>query len=462
MDAETEQRLLATLYDRLFDILTYAPKVAGAAVPPGLERARTMVHLSKNQVVNPKQFANAASPSNPEGSLAQAEAFSAMVDQVPLAQTEYRSRPGRTVSTAYTQIANGANSLLEPDPKQLKLFEQADAYLNTHRETKDLKGNIRKTPIPTEVFSQYLTLRTAFHTAVGKYRGTLASHDMTDPKEQQLWQAEAPALEAAVQSTYDTWRNADADLVEEALAVKASTINNAVRKAIKDAQDRTSQPLASNVVGGAKWLLSYALPDAWTSSDVAPSFSEFTLSSSNLNTSKGTEFTSYGGGASWGVGLWSVGGGFSSSELSVHSHMDSAKFELRCKIGVIQVIRPWFDSFLFGLDAWSMNGVGPAGIAKGNLDGVDDCLLPLIPTAFVVARDIEITSGLSNVDQTYVEKHLAASASIGWGPFSVSGRYSHDETHETYQAHFEGGKLVLPGIQVIAWVTSVLPFSPKK
>ena len=72
MDSQTEQAILSTLYDRLFDLVIYEPKVSGKVITTNLERSRTMIHLSKNQVVKPDQFANAFSASNPEGNLAQA------------------------------------------------------------------------------------------------------------------------------------------------------------------------------------------------------------------------------------------------------------------------------------------------------------------------------------------------------------------------------------------------------
>lgn len=171
MDSQTEQRLLATLYDRIFEIVTYSPQLSTGNAAPALERSKTMIHLSKNQVVNANQFANAISPSNPEGNLGQAEAFSAMVDRIPLAQTEYRPRAGAKVSTAYTSIANGANSNLQPDGAQLALYNQADQYLNTFKERPDFQGVIRKTPVETEIFIQYKKLRKAFYVRWSRFRG---------------------------------------------------------------------------------------------------------------------------------------------------------------------------------------------------------------------------------------------------------------------------------------------------
>ena len=329
-----------------------------------------------------------------------------MVDPIPLAQTEYRARPGSGISRAYKSIVEGANSDVVPDENQLKRYEEADKFLNSYTET-TFMGETQKTPVESDILKKYNEFRTAFQLAVAKYRSVLGSHNMSDPNEQQMWQAEAPVLQDQIDRAYASWRAGGADLVEKAQDIMASSMNDAVSQAINDAQERMGSPLNSGTTGGSRWFLSYAMPDGWSTDKLAPSFSDFRLSSSNLNTSMSSESTSYGGGGGFGAGLWSVGGGFNSSETSIHKHMDSDNFDLHCKIGLVQVFRPWFDQFLFGLSNWSMTGVGPGGIANGTLNNVDDLLLPLVPVAFVVARDVTIESNFSNSDYTFLQESLS-------------------------------------------------------
>lgn len=460
MDQQTEEKLLSTLYDRLYDIATHVPEVAGQPVAPEFARARTMIHLSKNQVVKVDQFANALSPSNPAGSPAEAEAFSAMVDSIPLAQTEYKPRPG-TVSSAYKAIVTGANSTIVPTAEQQARYDEADQLLNSFKEVQVGGGQTRKVPVPTDLFKDYKTLRAAFNAAVSARAQARNQLDLTIVADQQKWQAIAPVLDGNIQDAYDSWRNAGAQLVEEALATKSSSINNAIRLTIQSDQAKVALTLPSILMGGSPWNLSYALVDAWSTDAVANSFGEFSLSSAKLNTTSSSEYTSYGASGGWGFGLWSVGGGFNSSTASTHSHMDSNKFELKCKVGMIQIARPWFDEVLFNLTGWDMTGVAEGGISTGSPVGANDCLLPLVPMAFIVARDVEITIDNNSSDRTFLESQFSSSISVGWGPFSLSGNYSHRDTQETFKSSFDGATLKVPGVQIIGWVSAVLPRSPK-
>jgi hypothetical protein len=453
-----EQKVLQALYDRLFDAITYVP---GGNTSTAFDKATTFVQFSKNEAINPDDFIGAASPTNPNGNLLTAEAFADMVNPVPAVQAAF-APTGNNVSTVYSNIVNGADTSLTVTQSQKTIYQEAYNYLNTATQITDYTGTKTTQYGPSQIYSTYLQNQTAYLTAVVGYRNAYNNYDLTNPTQQRQWQANEPLLRNAVTQAYNTWRAQGATQVEQALNALASSINNAVSSAIADAQQAVSaqNQLASQLSGGSPWFMTLAFPLNWADPAAVANFTQLTLSSKNLNTSANSNFSSYGGGASWSSGLWSVGGGFAGSSGSTNAHMDANDLTLSAKIGLVRVLRPWLHEFLFRMNGWYMSGQGKDSISNGALKGNEKGILPLIPTAFIVARDIAITADFSSQDKSHVESSFSANAHVGWGPFSIGGSYSHSESHDTFKSTFDGGTLKVPGMQILAWVSEIVPASP--
>lgn len=455
MNPDMEQKVLSTLYDRLYDIITYNP---GGGKTPQFDKATTFLQMAKNNAINPKDFANAVNPANPGGSLATAEAFSRMADSIPAVQVEYVTS-GSAVDNVFGNIVNGANSNDKPDPEQLELYRQAYNYLNTTREQTDFKGNKKIVTEPSDIFLNYQTQQLGYYSAISAYRSAYNSYDLTDPKQQREFQANAPLLQAAVDQAWQKYRAADASLVEEALATLDTSVNSAVRNVLENARKTYKDgSLASNDTGLPNWHLSYAMPTDWTDPDAA-GFSKFTLKSSYLNKSASSSATAYGGGASWNAGLWSVGGGVEGSEGRTQSHMDASEFELSAEIATVRIQRSWLDGTIFLMKKWFMSGFDVGSISSGKLQGLNG-MMPLLPQTFVVARNIKISSSFTTEDKSHIEKAISGTTTVGWGPFKISGHYSHKSSQDTFNSTFDGGTLTVPGMQIIGWVSAIVPFSP--
>lgn len=189
------------------------------------------------------------------------------------------------------------------------------------------------------------------------------------------------------------------------------------------------------------------------SSDYAPT-SNVTLKSDNLTKTADSNYTDYSSGGSAGWGLWSVGSEVSGHHQESHEHMNADTFTLSAKIAVVQINRP-----LFKLNGWSLLGQPAGNISNGVLKDNAVGILPIIPTAFIVARDISITANWSTEDKSHVEDSIATKASVGWGPFSVNGSYSHGSSSDYFNSTFNGSTLNIPGIQIIGWVNEIVNYS---
>jgi len=460
--SDTEIKIIQTMYDRIFDILTYSP---GGSQTPAFSAQTTFFQMVPNGLpINPKDFANALSPINPNGSLLSAEMFARLVDPVPAVQADYASTTV-SIDQMYGEIVNGANALEQPSAAAVQQYNAAYNYLNVTTTIKDYMGNSQQQVQPSPIYQNYLNNRDAYVAALAAYRTAYLGYDLTDPAQQKQWQANSPLLQNAINRTWNTWRSGGASQVEEALAAVDHSINSAVKTILEqDQQMYAQQALTSNTPGLPSWHLSYGTPTNWMD-PAATGFTQFKLDTSNLNQTASSRFTSFGGGASFNYGLWSASASAEHSSTDQQSHMDATNISLSFELGVIQVYRSWLDGTLFSMGGWTMGAAFPKGkISTGDLTtaktGGTQVPLPLIPTAVIVARNIQITGNWSTQDQSHIAEATSGSASVGWGPFAISGHYQNSSSQDAFSSTVQNGSIKVPGLQVIGWLSQIIPLSP--
>ena len=456
MDQATETKVLNTLYNRLYQAVTYAP--AGKQ-NDAFTDANTFIQFAQNQALNPDDFANLVTPTNPGGNLAASQTFANLVDQMP-SQTSSYSPSSTLISATYKKIVDGANSTTKPDPAQEEKYKAAYDYLNTTSKIKDYTGNETAQTDNSAIYKQYLNNQTAYITAVSAYRTAYLGYDLTDPVQQRQWQANEPVLSNLNNQTYTTWRAQGAAQVEQALSALASAINDAVGNVISDAQNTMNSGMASNTGDGSNWYFSYPLPANFADPN-ASGFTELSLKSDYLEETASAKATDWGAKGSGSWGLWSASTSASGHQADSHSHMGATKFDLSAEIAFVRVFRPWLNDLIFKMNSWYTNMAEAHGISIGKLTS-DQLILPLIPTGFVVARNVAITADWTSDDTNHIEDSIATKTSVGWGPFSVSGSYSHSSSSDYHKSTFDGVTLKIPGIQIIAWVSEITPDSPKE
>jgi hypothetical protein len=454
MTSEQEKQLLQSLYDRIFEAVTYVPSGKSG----NFDKDTTLIQLSKNEAINPVDFLNQVSPMNPNGDLNAAEQFSAMVDTIPAVQADYEPSTDK-LSKTYQQIVNGAVTKAVVDPSQQKTYDAAKDFLNVQQSIPNFSGPPTITTVPSAIAQTYDDNQAAYVTAVCGYRAAQNGYNLTLPADQRAWQAVAPGLQLNIDKAWNNWTRGGKHNVEEAQNAMAATINNITSAIIADCQNAVSDVnWKSPGPAGQSWLLSYALPGDWASGSVGAT--DFSLRSSVLNTQTDSNFNSYGGGASWGGGLWSIGGSFNHTDGQTSFHMDANNVSINAKLTLVRVMRPWLNSLLFRTKGWWLKDQPMNGISNGSLNGNSNKMLPLMPTAFVVMSEVKISADFSSEDKKHIESATSGSASVGWGPFSIGGSYSHSESHDKFASTFDNGTISVPGMQIVAWVSEITPASP--
>jgi hypothetical protein len=443
MDAAAEQKVLSTIYDRLMDAITYQP--AGKAT--GLSKG--VLQMAQNFVLNPADYANAVGPVTPDGSLTTAAAFSALADMLPVDTSNVFTPAADTLSTRYTNIVNGANGTKSEIPEQRMAYDEAYNFLTTVQKIKGLGNKEVISIVPTDIAQTYDDNQTAYVTAVAAYRNAFNAYDLTKVADQRAWNGAAPPLQMLVDKAWQTWNRQGKAQVEEAQNVLASSINDAVASAIATAQQDVAPDhrIAPMDGIGNPFLLSYAQPSNWT--DAKCQASKLTISSANLNKSSSSEASSYAAGAKGQYGLWTAGGDVEHKNEASQSHMDADTFELSAELILVRLMRPWYNPLLFGMSSWYVKGFAPGQISTQ--------VLPLVPTALVVTRNVTLKANFSTEDKKHLASSTSGSVSVGWGPFSVSGKYANSKTSDTFSSTLNGGTLSLPGHQVIGVVCAPTP-----
>ncbi|RXQ92213.1 hypothetical protein EO244_11735 [Ancylomarina salipaludis] len=180
------------------------------------------------------------------------------------------------------------------------------------------------------------------------------------------------------------------------------------------------------------WRPVYASPEDWATADISR-FSEVSVDLNNssedglFGTIQGKENLK-----------WNLGGQMVST-LNPKTEIKS----LDMKYLFVEFRRPWFNLLFFKMNQWYLSGQ-QAGFCSSGSSKVNDGALPLIPTGMLIARDVKLNANWHQDDKTIMDKSLANSATAYLGPFLMSGPASNKSS-----------------IQIIAWVSEVIPLSPK-
>ena len=447
-------KVLHKLYDNLFDAITYSPS---PTQQPAFDIKNSMIQFASMQAVRPEDFAGAFSPLNPAGDLRKAEAFSRLVDAIPESQILWVDS-GKRVSQQYSMIVNGASSNAQVDPQKQATYDKAFNYLNKTTTIEDFEGNKTTQTVPSAIYATYQTNMQTYLAALTSYRLSYNNYDLNVTAQQREWVAKEPLLKAQVNAAWNNLQQSGAPQVQQALAALVSTINSAVRNAIEQARRTMDGASLASMAGAAAdpWYLAYATPSNWSELSAGANMTELTVDTSNLQSTASSNFNSWEVGGKGSYGLWTVSASGGGSSGSTTSSSTSETFKMKAKVGVVRIYRPWYNPALFGMKNWQIDDLAPPGVSDGKGKGA----LPLLPTALIVARDFELSGTFSTEDKSHMESAINGKASVGWGPFQVSGGYSHSESKDSLKSTFDGSTLKVPGIQIIGYVNAIVPPAP--
>jgi hypothetical protein len=441
-----DEHIALTLYDSIFRVISGSDPEAG--LPSAFDSATTaFVMAQRGMVLNSADYRNPWTPGNTEGSVSAAANMASLVDQIPGPGPVY-APIGGTVSDVYSKIIKGVQDLEPPRPDLEAQRTELKKVLEEEGKDPDTG---RATLQPTALADAEKKAANNYQDAYTAYLGTFLLAQK-DPEAKLLWpMVGAQALQKPKRAFAD-WAAAGRDQVESVKAQLAVLNTGQVARAFADAQFRLNAFETVNGASQETFLRVSITPSDWASAD-ASTWPSYHFNESTFDSEFTTEATSWGGGANVQAGLWSFGGGVEHSDSRQAMSQDTTNIGVSFKWRVCPVYRRWMDASLFKLPHWSLGSLGGPGIISGGL-------MPLIPIALVIVRDVEITADWSHQDSEKLTEATSGSASVGWGPFAVSGNYSHSSTSDKFSAKASDKGFNVPDIQVLGFVCLRVPPCP--
>ena len=445
-------------------------------------------------------------------SIASARNTAWLVDQMLKVTGDGTYRPlnaSQTISSAYEAIITKAQGIPAP-PLPADIQKQVDDAMHILHVFDD-KGVMKGF---TKEYKTYQTLKQAYADAQAAYANAFAAA-MNDASLGQVWPVTSKSMQAAVDNAYDDWRSSDAEKIENALETVKSiggSIGNHFLAQGRALFDAWSLGLAGSVA--AKTPYTQIMPGTWydphdqeigftkltASSSESQSYSAASSSQMASSWYKG-QSSSTGGSAGGMVFGITFGGSASHSDSDQHSGSDTSggqsyqfsnsmsNVTIKFEYGLCNIYRPWLLSELFVIDGWYLPGEKDKVVSDGTVGGqaseTDSHLLSMIPTQFLVVRNVEITADgwgdagtqMSNYCTHAQSNDQSSSTSVsgGAGFLCLGGTVSHqnadwsgDDAESSsaagswfFSGHGQQGTLKINGCQIVGWVGEIIPASPK-
>jgi hypothetical protein len=414
-----------------------------------------------------------------------------------------------TVSSSYEAIITKAQGIPAPPlpPDIQKQIDEAMRVLYVFDDAGKQKGK-------TKDFKNYQTLKQAYADAEAEYANA-HSAAMTNAALGQSWPVTSKSLRTKVENAYDDWRSADAERIENALETVKSvggSIGNHFLAQARALYDAWNLGLAGAVAVGIPYT--EVMPGSWY--DPNDTENGFTgISASNSKYQSYAQSQSAQAASSWYQGHSSSKGAaaggmifgvtFGGSSGSSHSEQQSGSaasgsqsssfgasmsdVTIALEYGLCTIYRPWLLRELFAIDGWYLPGEKENVVSDGTIAGQsgedDKHLLPMIPTQFLVVRNVKIhakgwgTAG--NQMSEYCRDASAESESssrsmsgavgflgMGGGISRSSADWSGSEASSGsakgscfFEGNADDGTLYINGAQVVGWIGEILPASPR-
>jgi hypothetical protein len=370
----------------------------------------------------------------------------------------YSVMPGASkVSDSWWAVITGANGV--PTKSELS-DEMKAAYEAARAKLMDADGN------PTTHYQSYMDREDQYKDAVRAYQKAYANA-FTNPDRLQLWPMEGVTYHQDVDEAMDRWTSFGfKNEVEQAIATLAAQGTDPAMALINRAKKRFNDSLV-NFPGIGDIPYTMFSPESWYDKDNDDGWNEYNSHDFHTESHYTASGTSYGGSAGISLGFFSVGGSFNHSDEQTDLQMATSNLQISFKYAAVDIKRHWLDTSLLNLRNWFLMGdYKKATISSGSMGQElpdptkETTFLPSIVTTLILIKDLSITWDDWKAQWQTAKSSTGGGGSIGWGPFAVSGSYEHHSESRDFTADDDGESLMVHGIQLVGYVSTINPLSP--
>lgn len=379
-----------------------------------------------------------------------------LTDDQLVMNNQYAVMPSAAkISDAWYAIITGANGIptqsdLSPELKQA--YERAQAKLVDENED------------ATRHYEKYMEYEEEYREKVRAWHKAYADA-FTDPMKLSQWPVTGVAYHDEADEAFDRWvALGHKEEIENALAILAAQGTDPAIALIGRAKKRFINSL-NEFQGVGQIPYTMMLPESWYDPDNDDGWNVYASSDWHSETHYETSSTSYSGHAGINLGFFSIGGSFNHAESQASLDMQADDVNVSFSYCVVDIKRPWLDTSLLNLHNWFLVGDYKRGCISDGTMGQQlpqnaVAFMPSIVTSLIFIKDLRISWSNWKSQWDAAMSQTRGSASVGWGPFAVSGRYSHHDEQRDFTADASGESLEVPGIQLIGYVSAINPVSP--
>ncbi len=434
MPQKTTEQILNELFSKINNIILPADLTRNT--PP----AGFVTLMLPGITVKAKDF-------DPSTSAGRANLYRTM-DVLPKVNKQYMDST-RKCSAMYQTILSA--QLPPDDPEKAKAME-AD-----YQAAQDF--------LRSKAYKEYKSYRSDYNDAQDDYLSAMNDPDLSDQEKEKALRRAKRAMDEA----YDDWVSLGSkQKVEDALATCARYLACTPKAFFADASrvfEQAKDPGSGQypvVCTPSDWAVD---PDglSWTEVIIKQGSSESKMHSDTKQID--SSFT-----ASCASGLWhaDASGGYHDRVEKFNQSSTVDKLGMSFEIARVNISRDWFTSALLTFEGTTVSGKTRGSVCSGELATADKCSFPFLPTAFVVARNINIYNEFSHEEENFLKESQSwsASASIGYGPFSLGNQTSssHDLSSKEKKEFGNAVKMTVgEGMQIIGFLNTILtPAFPAK
>lgn len=456
--ATTNQQIMDAFLGKLYDIVSAKNTIHG------VEEENPYISFTRPGIPITEDSLNFGFTVMNESQNILAADFADLVNSIPITEGFYNPT-GRKVFDEYYKIINQpVLPIAQLSQQEQEQLERVNKFLFKEEQYQDvLTGDMVKVEVESLVYERYKMYKQKYDSSFLEYQKAFKDYMLRsdNPTEVELWAQTQPILKSKVDIAYSAWQTYGLkSKIEEAQALKENLERRGPNRLWEERRIRYRSHTRNDFQGGTYQLTKFFPDKFWLDNQNSP-WMEYSFLHKEVHKVDTSSNESYGGGAGASFGLWSFGGKMNRETKDTYLKHETEDFTITFELAKIPLRRTWMDASVFSSKAWKFdNQVIP--ITEHLSDGGNPPKGTMVsfPTSLLVVRNVNIKTDMTSLTQSSSWSKITGSARAGWGPFSVRGNYSKEQSKQTHDFLQTGEGIEIPGMQIIGFVCQKLAKCP--
>ena len=386
----------------------------------------------------------------------------ALVDSKLQLNNQYSVMPGSSkLSDSWYAIITGASGIPSksvPNDELQKALDDARAKLQ------DKDGNA------TPHYQAYMNYEDTYKDKVNARNRAYAAA-FSDPMKLQQWPEDGVTYQDDIEEAMNRWTSLGFKMeIENAINTLAAQGTDPAIALITRAKQRfLNSQINFQGYGNIPYIA--LSPRTWYDADNDDGWNEYTNTDFHSESQFTASQTSFGGGAGFNVGLWSGSASFDHADEDANSQKKTSNVKIKFSYAIVDIDRPWLDTSLLNLSNWFLVGDYQKDCISTGLfqqqvpaqgSGLEPTFLPSVITSLILVKDVHLSWDNWQEDWKTHKDSNSGSASVGVWCFTAESHFSHAKQSRAFNSDDSGEELVIPGIQLIGYVSQIMPASPQQ